>query len=133
LRLLEAKMLFGEDVRNFIQTNFNVRSTLFWLHQQRELKRFNRFFDSIERQPLTNLQRRSIILDERRNLVVAGAGTGKTSVIVAKAGYLLESKKCNPEDILLLAFNTDAAKELAQRCKERYIAVLAQMIRNVLA
>ena len=112
-------MLIGEDVRNFIQKNFNVRSTLFWLHQNRELKRFKKFFDSVESQPLTELQRRSVILDERRNLVVAGAGTGKTSVIVAKAGYLIESGKCNPEDILLLAFNTDAAKELAERCKGR--------------
>jgi DNA helicase-4 len=112
-------MLVVEDIRNFIQANFNIRSTLFWLHQSRELKRFKRFFDAVESQALTDLQRRSVILNERRNLVVAGAGTGKTSVIVAKAGYLLESAKCRPEDILLLAFNTDAAKELAERCKQR--------------
>jgi DNA helicase-4 len=112
-------MFIGEDARNFIQTNFNSRSTLFWLHQRRELKRFKRFFDEVEGHPLSDFQRRSVILDERRNLVVAGAGTGKTSVIVAKAGYLLESGKCRPEDILLLAFNTAAAKELAERCKDR--------------
>jgi DNA helicase-4 len=112
-------MMFGEDLRNFVQANFNVRSTLFRVHQNRQLKRFQKFFDSVEKQPLTELQRRSVILDERRNLVVAGAGTGKTSVIVAKAGYLIESGKCRPEDILLLAFNTDAAKELAARCKDR--------------
>jgi DNA helicase-4 len=96
-----------------------MRSTLFWLHQKRELQRHQSFFDTVESQPLTGLQRRSVILDERRNLVVAGAGTGKTSVIVAKAGYLIESGKCKPEDILLLAFNADAAKELAERCKKR--------------
>src|SRR5215216_3862039 len=112
-------MPIGENVRNFIQTNFNVRSTLFRLHQKRELKRFKHFFDTVERQPLTELQRRSVILDERRNLVVAGAGTGKTSIIVAKAGYLVESGKCHPEEILLLAFNTDAARELAERCRQR--------------
>ena len=92
-------MLAGQDVRNFIQKCFNIRSTLFWLHQKRKLHRFKKFFDSVESQPLTKLQRRSVILDERRNLVVAGAGTGKTSVIVAKAGYLIESRKCRPEDI----------------------------------
>ena len=92
-------MLIGEDVRNFFQTTLNTRSTLFWLHQRRELRRFKNFFDTVERQPLTELQRRSVILDERRNLVVAGAGTGKTSVIVAKAGYLIESGKCRPEDM----------------------------------
>lgn len=112
-------MLVGEECRNFVHTYFNVRSSLFWLHQARQLKRFRKLFDSVEKQPLTERQRRSVILDERRNLVVAGAGTGKTSVIVAKAGYLIETGKCQPEDILLLAFNTDAAKELADRCRAR--------------
>jgi DNA helicase IV len=112
-------MSIGEDLRNFVHTHFNIRSTLFRGHQNRQLKRFQEFFDTVESKPLTDLQRRSVILDEHRNLVVAGAGAGKTSVIVAKAGYLIESGKCRPEDILLLAFNTDAAKELAARCKDR--------------
>ena len=97
-------MFVGEGIRNFIQTNFNFRSTLFWLHQRRQLKKYKTLFDTIKRKPLTDLQRRSVILNERRNLVVAGAGTGKTSVIIAKAGYLLKSGKCRPEDILLLRF-----------------------------
>lgn len=113
------ELYFGEDIRNFIQTSFNFRSSLFWLHQKRELRRFRNLFDTVESQPLTELQRRSVILNERRNLVVAGAGTGKTSVIIAKAGYLIDSGKGRPEDILLLAFNADAAKELAERCQDR--------------
>ncbi len=112
-------MFSNEDTRIFFHTYLNFRSTLFWLHQRRELKRFKEFFDLVEKQPLTDQQRRSVILDERRNLVVAGAGTGKTSVIVAKAGYLIKSGRCKPEEILLLAFNNDAAKELTERCKER--------------
>ncbi len=112
-------MTISENVRNLIHTNVNFRSTLFWLHQRRELRRFKRYFDTVESQPLTELQRRSVILNERRNLVVAGAGTGKTSVIVAKTGYLIKSGKCRPEDILLLAYNNDAAKELAERCREK--------------
>ena len=107
------------ELRNFFSANFNIWSTLFWLHQRRELKRHRNFFDTIESQPLTDLQRRSIILDERRNMVVAGAGTGKTSVIIAKAGYLIESGKCRPENILLLAFNNNAAEELSERCEKR--------------
>jgi len=112
-------MLTGEDIRNFFHANFNPRSSLFRSHQQRHLKSYEHFFDTVESKPLTALQRRSVILDERRNLVVAGAGPGKTSVIVAKAGYLIKCGKCRPEDILLLAFNNDAAKELAARCKDR--------------
>ena len=112
-------MLTREDIRNFFHANFNPRSSLFRSYQQRHLKSYEHFFDTVESKPLTALQRRSVILDERRNLVIAGAGTGKTSVIVAKAGYLIKCGKCRPEDILLLAFNNDAAKELAARCKDR--------------
>ena len=112
-------MFLDEDLRNLVQFLFNVRSTLFWMYQNRALKKYKSFFNTVESRPLTKLQRRSVILDERRNLVVAGAGTGKTSVIVAKAGYLIESGTCKPEDILLLAFNVDAARELKERCKRR--------------
>jgi DNA helicase IV len=112
-------MKISEEFRNFIQTYFNFRSTLFWLYQKREMHRFKNFFDSVEKQPLTKSQRRSVILDERRNLVVAGAGAGKTSVIIAKAGYLIQSGKCRADEILLLAFNKDAAKELSERCRDR--------------
>lgn len=94
-----------EDVRNFISMSLDIRSTLFWWHQKRMLRRFESFFDSVEAFPLTELQRRAVILNERRNLVVAGAGTGKTSVVVAKVGYLIESGFCRPSEILLLAFN----------------------------
>jgi len=67
-------------------------------------------------------QRRAVILDERRSLVVAGAGTGKTSVLVAKVGYLLKSGKCRPEEILMLAFNTKAADELKDRVARKFDA-----------
>ena len=108
-----------DDLRNFVDANFNIWSSLFWLHQKRELRKFRKYFDSVESHPLTELQRRSIILDERRNLIVAGAGTGKTSVIVAKAGYLVKSGRCKPDEILLLAYNKKASEELMKRCKDR--------------
>jgi DNA helicase IV len=69
---------------------------------------------------LTHAQRLAVILDEPRNLVVAGAGTGKTSVLVAKVGYLLKSGACKPEEILLVAFNAKAAAELTERVAEKF-------------
>ena len=38
------------------------------------------------------------------------AGSGKTSVIVAKVAYLISKKLCEPSDILMVAFSRDAAK-----------------------
>lgn len=51
-----------------------------------ELVRLRDFFASVEARPLTEEQARAAIVGEDRNLVVAAAGSGKTSVVVAKIG-----------------------------------------------
>ena len=48
-------------------------------------------------------------------LIVAGAGTGKTTVISQKICYLLENNLAKPEEILALAFNDKAAEEIQER------------------
>ncbi len=60
-----------------------------------------------------------MVTDEDATLILAGAGSGKTSVIVAKAAYLIARGIRQPEDILLLSFGKDAASEMAARIKER--------------
>ena len=65
--------------------------------------------------PLTDEQRRAIVTDEDNNLVVAGAGSGKTSAILGKLAYLMEQRGVPPSDILVLAFNTTVAAELRER------------------
>ena len=58
-------------------------------------------------------------MDEDRNLVIAGAGTGKTSTVVGKVGYLLKSKKIKPDELLVIAYNRNAAAELKERIEEK--------------
>jgi DNA helicase-4 len=77
------------------------------------------FFDRVESNPLTEEQAKAVVCMDDELLVVAAAGSGKSSTIVAKAGYALEEGLCAPEDILLLAFNADAAEELRQRIAKR--------------
>ena len=84
-----------------------------------ELAERKEFFDAIESNPLTPEQRLAVITDEDATLVLAGAGSGKTSVIVAKAANLIERGIRQPDDILLLAFGNDAAKEMSARIEER--------------
>ena len=84
-----------------------------------ELVRSREFFDRIEVRPLTDEQRRAVVVDEDRNLVVAAAGSGKTSVIVAKAGWLLQKGYRRPSELLLLAFAKDAQKEMEGRVRNR--------------
>jgi DNA helicase-4 len=89
------------------------------LFEKAELLQWSEFFDTFEKNPLTLEQRQSIIADEDATLVLAGAGSGKTSVITAKVGYLLKSGVRKPEEILLLAFARDAAKEMSERIEAR--------------
>jgi DNA helicase-2/ATP-dependent DNA helicase PcrA len=49
-----------------------------------------------------------------RNLIIASAGTGKTSTIVGRIGHLL-SLNIKPEEIMLLTFTNKAAQEMVER------------------
>jgi DNA helicase-4 len=80
-----------------------------------ELTRYQSFFDRVESQPLTQKQREACVINEENNLVLAGAGTGKTSTMVGRAGYLIESGQAKPQQILMLAFANKAAKEMQTR------------------
>src|SRR5690606_33762160 len=71
------------------------------------------------RSSLTEEQIDAVLCFDDHELVVAAAGSGKTSTMVAKAGYALERQLCKPEEILLLAFNSKAAKELDERIQAR--------------
>ena len=51
-------------------------------------------------------------------MIVAGAGTGKTTVITKKIAYILENNLATPEQILALTFNEKAAAEMQGRLDE---------------
>lgn len=48
-------------------------------------------------------------------LTLAGAGSGKTSVLVSRAGYLMAVGKADPSSILLVTFSSKAAAEMKER------------------
>lgn len=88
-------------------------------HLARELQSHEEFLRTVEKSPLTQDQATAVVCFDSRMLVVAAAGSGKTSTMVAKAGFALRRNLMEPDRILLMAFNADAAKELQQRVKER--------------
>ncbi len=64
---------------------------------------------------LNEAQQRAVEYVDGPLLIVAGAGTGKTTVITKKISYLLKQKIATPENILALTFTEKAASEMQDR------------------
>ncbi|MBD9486267.1 UvrD-helicase domain-containing protein [Ensifer sp. ENS11] len=106
-------------VRKFAAEPDTMRTSAIATFVPAELERWKDFFDTIESKPLTPEQRLSVVVDEDATLVLAGAGSGKTSVITAKAAYLIKAGIRRPDEILLLAFAKNAAEEMSERVEAR--------------
>lgn len=96
-----------------------VRDAAIETFVEAQLLRWKDFFDTVESMPLTPEQRLSVVVDEDATLVLAGAGSGKTSVITAKAAHLVKAGIRKPSELLLLAFAKDAATEMSERIEAR--------------
>lgn len=82
----------------------------------------------VENHLLDREQRKAIYDPARFNLVVAGAGSGKTTTILGKILYLLQSGFASPPEILVLSFTHDSATELRERFLREYYQAFAEQI-----
>lgn len=82
---------------------------------------YKTMFDNIEKYPLDYQQIEAILHDEDYNLVVAWAGTGKTSTIVWKTAHLIKNKEVDPAKILLISFTNKAVNEMKERLNSKDI------------
>lgn len=64
---------------------------------------------------LNKEQFKAVVHDQGPLLIVAGAGTGKTTVITQRIAYLIEQGKAKPDEILALTFTEKAAGEMEER------------------
>ncbi|HDL86729.1 MAG TPA: hypothetical protein ENH11_10495 [Candidatus Acetothermia bacterium] len=69
---------------------------------------------SLASHPLTDEQEEAVLHNEDRTLVIAGAGTGKTTTLVAKARFLVLSGTALPENLLVLSFGRDVASKMRE-------------------
>ena len=69
----------------------------------------------VEGRKLDNQQMQSIVKESHNQLVIAGAGTGKTTTVIGKIKYLLKTRKYKADQILALSFTNVSANELSER------------------
>ena len=64
---------------------------------------------------LNDKQREAVISENKRLLVLAGAGSGKTKTLLQKLIYLIEEKGVSPSKILAITFTKNATNEMLDR------------------
>ncbi|MCM3339167.1 ATP-dependent helicase [Paenibacillus sp. MER TA 81-3] len=92
------------------------------------------FFTALAQQGihLHEAQRHAVRHDEGPLLCLAGAGSGKTSVLTARAAYLMAVRGVKPEALWLVTFTSKAAQEMRTRLAQ-LPGVTAAMARRVQA
>jgi len=64
---------------------------------------------------LNDRQQEAVVSEDKRLLVLAGAGSGKTKTLLQKLIYLIEEKGVSPSSILAITFTKNATNEMIDR------------------
>lgn len=117
--------LSGRKIRSlapqFIETYERLPSKLQAFNEQRANQKVAyaaTLILPVEGKMLDDQQMRCITKEVRNHLVLAGAGTGKTTTIVGYVKYLLKRKICMPDEILVLSFTNASAAEMSERLQK---------------
>ena len=72
-------------------------------------------------------QKKAVEHADKPLMIVAGAGTGKTRVIIHRIAYLINSKQVAPENIVALTYSKKAAEEMKLRLEKHLKIPLTEM------
>lgn len=86
-----------------------------------EKEYFDKMYKNIDETiKLDDNQRKIILTDEDYVMVIAGAGSGKTTTITAKVNYLIEKQNIKEQEIVVITFTNKAVEELKERINKEF-------------
>lgn len=113
---------FLKEINNF-KNNYTQCNKIRVEHNQKfikhEIVECELLFSNIDGASLDEQQRLAIVKDEDNNLVIAGAGSGKTTTVAGKVAYVIDRFKIKPEEILLITFTKKASDEMKERIRKK--------------
>lgn len=72
----------------------------------------------VESRKLDEQQMSCVVKEVKNHLVIAGAGTGKTTTVIGKIKYLLKTGQYDAKDFLVLSFTNASATEMRDRIRK---------------
>ena len=112
---IEPHLKETPDLADWLSNPQSMREKHNQSWQEEELNACAFFFERLESSPLNLSQRQAVLMGESHNLLLAGAGSGKTGVLLARVQYLLFRQAVSPERILILAFGKKAQEAFSSR------------------
>ena len=108
-----------KEIPSLIPNNFNLDTYNNEVLASDQIK-YKDYFQNMYNNIDTNIhldedQIKAILTDEEYSLIIAGAGTGKTTTMASKIKYLVDIKKIPPNEILAISFTKKATEELQKR------------------
>lgn len=87
---------------------------------ERDYIKYKDYFENMykgidEKIKLDKEQIKAILADEDYSLILAGAGSGKTTTMASKVKFLVDVKKVDPSKILVMSYTKKATEELEKR------------------
>lgn len=112
------------NYKEIIPNNFNIdeynNKVLNKLYLENK-EYFDNLYTDIDSNIHLDLEQiKAILSDEDYSLIIAGAGTGKTTTISSKVKYLVDKERINPERILVMSYTRKATEELEKRIREDF-------------
>ena len=108
-----------QNYREIIPTNFNLDDYNNEILNEKSII-YKDYFDNMYNDIDPNIhldteQIKSILADEEYSLIIAGAGTGKTTTMASKVKYLVDIKGVDPSKIVVMSYTKKATEELEKR------------------